>query len=271
MNHQQYSSEDRIFDLFAARATEGLSPLEEAELEVLLVRFPEFEELDLEEAAAALDSVWQHSETESDELPSHIFERIANDAPRFICKPEPDAPVVAMTRFGNSRPRLRLPWATLGWIVAAACLLIAVWNRWTPSWTPTPEERLIGLVKTKSVDLKLREKGTPKYPDVQAEFFWSNEKQTGFVRLSGLDPNDPKDNQYQLWILDENRKDQVVDRVDGGVFDIGEDGSVTVPIDPKLRVFRPYGFAITREARGGTVQSDLSDVVVLAVADNKKA
>ncbi len=267
MNSQHHTTEDRLFDLLAARATEGLSPLEEAELEVLLVRFPEYDDLGLDEAAAALDLVWQHSGPAPESLPQDLLERMANDASRYICKPPPEPLPVPRSQLGPSRPRIRLPWATLGWIVAAACLLIAVWNRWDHAFTP--KEGLDRLLASKAVNIKINEKGTNKYPDVQAKFYWSNEQQKGYVKLSGLAQNDPEKRQYQLWILDKKRKGQKVDRVDGGVFDVDADGTVIVPIDPKLKVFEPYGFAITREAPGGTVESDLSDVVVLAVA--KKA
>ena len=48
---------------------------------------------------------------------------------------------------------------------------------------------------------------------------WSNAKQEGYMRFSGLPKNDPTKQQYQLWIFDKDRSDKTP--VDGGVFEIG--------------------------------------------------
>ena len=92
---------------------------------------------------------------------------------------------------------------------------------------------------------------------------WSNERQAGFMRLSGMPPNRSSAEQYQLWIVDPSRDEHPID---GGVFDIPAGvEEVIVPIDAKLRAEDPRAFAITLEQRGGVVVSDGPLLVVAPV------
>jgi len=51
--------------------------------------------------------------------------------------------------------------------------------------------------------------------------------------------------------------------VDGGVFDITDDGKVIVPIEAKLPVGAPTLFAITVERPGGVVVSDQGRIAMV--------
>jgi anti-sigma-K factor RskA len=82
------------------------------------------------------------------------------------------------------------------------------------------------------------------------------------MRFGGVAPNDPTEQQYQLWIFDATRPEATP--VDGGVFDIGESGEVIVPINAKLPVREAAAFAITVEQPGGVVVSDRSRLALLA-------
>ena len=73
------------------------------------------------------------------------------------------------------------------------------------------------------------------------------------MRFIGMPVNDPNRQQYQLWIVDPDRDAQPVD---GGVFDVNEDGEVIVPINAKLPIDDPTTFAITVEKPGGVVVSE---------------
>ena len=79
-------------------------------------------------------------------------------------------------------------------------------------------------------------------------------KPAGYMQFSGLQSNDPRVEQYQLWIFDGTRDD--AHPVDGGVFDINQNGEVIVPIHAKLPVAHPTAFAVTLEKPGGVVVSD---------------
>ena len=81
------------------------------------------------------------------------------------------------------------------------------------------------------------------------------------MSLANLPVNDPKKNQYQLWIVDPERDEKPVD---GGVFDISsKDGTTIIPIRNPLVVKDPKLFVITLEQPGGVVVSK-QEVVVAA-------
>ncbi len=82
--------------------------------------------------------------------------------------------------------------------------------------------------------------------------------------FTGLKPNDPKRQQFQLWIFDPTRADWEAKPVDGGVFDVSSDGEVVVPIDAKLNVRETALFAVTLEVPGGVVVSERERLVLTA-------
>lgn len=98
---------------------------------------------------------------------------------------------------------------------------------------------------------------------IAGEVVWSGERQRGYLTFTGLEANDPRHEQYQLWIVDASRDERYP--VDGGVFDVPADGGpVTVPVHPALSVSEPVMFVVTRERAGGVVVSDRSRLVALA-------
>jgi hypothetical protein len=96
------------------------------------------------------------------------------------------------------------------------------------------------------------------------EVLWSTADQRGYLRLSGLERNDPRENQYQLWIFDRGRDERYP--VDGGVFDVeaAAGAETLVRIDAPLKVLDPVLFAVTVEAPGGVVVSSRERIAVLA-------
>ncbi|MCA9298587.1 MAG: anti-sigma factor [Phycisphaerales bacterium] len=96
---------------------------------------------------------------------------------------------------------------------------------------------------------------------VQGDVVWNDELQQGYLRFVGLEPNDPRTEQYQVWVIDERGMEQ---KVSGGVFNATADGEVIVPIDPAIDVGRVALFAVTIEHPGGTWVPDLKRRVVYA-------
>ena len=92
---------------------------------------------------------------------------------------------------------------------------------------------------------------------------WDNAKQVGFLTFSGLEPNDSRRHQYQLWIVDGARDERYP--VDGGVFDIpAADGPVVIPVRATVPVREPLAFVVTVEDPGGAVVSGRERVVAVA-------
>jgi len=82
----------------------------------------------------------------------------------------------------------------------------------------------------------------------------------GLLVISGLAPNDPAKERYQLWIFDRTRDERYP--VDGGVFDVGNPSRVLIPVRARLGVSQPVMFAVTVEKPGGAVVSDRRTALV---------
>ncbi|MEJ7733972.1 MAG: anti-sigma factor [Polyangiaceae bacterium] len=167
------------------------------------------------------------------------------------------------------------------WLVAAACLALAV-----GAWWPRPRPELlqariqappaptvtIGAAEARQALLRDAPDAVTvpwsATPDVAAksasgDVVWSNAQQKGYMRFAGLAANDPKQAQYQLWIFDEAQDKRFP--VDGGVFDVDPaTGEAVVAIDPKLAVRKPTLFAVTVERPGGVVVSKRERIVLTA-------
>lgn len=126
----------------------------------------------------------------------------------------------------------------------------------------SPQEAQTELVQ-KAQDLtKLDFAGIESYSNMSGEVVWSDELQEGYMTFTNLAANDPKANQYQLWIVDPQRDEKPVD---GGVFDIpAGQTTVVIPINNPLIVKNPQAFVITLEQPGGVVVSKQETVVALA-------
>lgn len=100
---------------------------------------------------------------------------------------------------------------------------------------------------------------TAEVQGVTGEVVWSDQAQSGVMRLAGL-PALPG-SVYQLWIIDAERG--MSQRISGGIFSGGGPESLII-IEPRLRVERAAAFAITIEQPGGTWVSDMSRRAVIA-------
>lgn len=205
--------------------------------------------------------------------------------PRVHDQSPPVAGRITGTELGSapSTAVTRSPFAGLGWIAAAACLALAIGAYLNqPSGTTTPgatttnlaeaRERLIDQARdTNSLTQWAWTNPTddPASQGVQGDVVWDSVTQTGYMMFSGLAPNDPNQEQYQLWIFDATRElgTPLLEQkpVDGGVFDVASDGTVIVPIAAKLPIGEPGGFAVTIEQPGGVVVSERDRIPTLAL------
>lgn len=247
---------DRLQQLLADRATEGLGADDAAELDRLLhdQRHPDPDEFDL--AAAAVDLAV--GPPPADEVPLDLVARITADAAAFFAPPDEALPIVApLPDPGPAAvelPPRRWPWLTVaGWATAACLAGVVGWLAWPREGVaePTVAQRRDALAQA----------GATRYAGPGGRVDWDGAKQVGYLEVRGLPPNDPARRQYQLWIVDAGRPDQ--EPVDGGVFDVGPDGSALVPVRAALPVRDAAAFAVTDEAAGGVVVSRQPHLVVL--------
>jgi hypothetical protein len=164
----------------------------------------------------------------------------------------------------------------MGWLAAAACLALAV-----AGWWPRVTARTRGgqLATDTQEYLRFQERGDvrhapwsdfnsladqspPEIRGVHGEVAWSESDQSGYLTFADLPINDPKTEQYQLWIIDSRGLNQ---RVSGGVFNaLPSGGKVVVPITPSLPIKGAAAFAVTIEPPGGNAVSDMTRRVVIA-------
>lgn len=242
---------DRLQQLLADRATEGLSPDDAADLAELLADRPHLDADEFDLAAAAVDLGISPG---ADDPPLDLVARITADAARFFgggpapaeAAPLPFAEPLSVVK--------RRPWAAvLGWATAACLAGVAGWLAWPQpaARTPTVAERRDALASA----------GAVRFAGAGGRVDWDAAKQEGYLEVRGLPPNDPARRQYQLWIVDAGRPDK--EPVDGGVFDVGPDGTALVPVRAALPVRDAAAFAVTDEAAGGVVVSRRPHLVVL--------
>lgn len=262
---------ERLLELLADRAVQGLSAPEAAELERLLEIVPgaraEADAFDLAAAAADLAMAGP-----IEPMPESVRAALRQQAESFAARPSrmnAIDPAVLATIGSADSERFRLS-PFLGWLAAAACLAIALvgWFGRGPKSPPTPIDPAAARTALLAAANDVKRWNWTALGELQAaniagETVWSTSRQEGYMTFSGLPVNNPNADQYQLWIFDPAQSDKTP--IDGGVFNVASaDGTVVVPMDPKLRVSDAAMFAVTIEKPGGVVVSDRSRLVLIA-------
>jgi hypothetical protein len=282
---------DRVMELLAGRAMNDLDSMESGELDTLLARMsPEEarlmrdEQTQLEGLKGATLAGWSNADSKTGISPA-LRARILSQGPAAQSGSPSSVPIdsafdPASGSSSGFRPvatsmRLREKFA---WLTAAASIALAVfaWNRPIGSATTEPawqaRAQLVKDADSKLVSWSATDDPTAK--GVSGDIVWNADQQRGYMRFKGLAPNDPRLQQYQLWIFDKGREGEFP--VDGGVFDISAaskdpaTGDLVVPIAPKLAVRDPALFAVTIEMPGGVVVTKKERLLLLAKADEAK-
>jgi anti-sigma-K factor RskA len=268
------NKEEVMLDLLCKKAVYGLEPHEEkqlAELEAQMGGADHGQSFELTAASIATAGLDMR-----EEMPAHLESRILADA-RSHFAGKSQSRTTRVRSFEPERSGSSI-FNWLGWAVAAAaCLALAlnIYYTRTPNETvrtgpaPTPEQRLTPAEERQRLiesapDLKRAAWGPGKMTEVKpsGDVVWSDTRQAGYMRLSGLPKNDPTKETYQLWIISENQDPKTP--VDGGTFDITSEGEVIIPIDAKVKALNPQAFAITIEKPGGVPVSRQERVPALA-------
>jgi len=301
MNHANnpsnvnYSPEsDRLLALLSDVATGVvLIPQEQAELDSLLRRVPQLTDQagnvitadSVERAAGAFIagmSVGGAATAKSASMPADVRERLLRRGAQIAAENRDlgglrsaVAPGLGSGSRAGEAGGSSGALGFVGWLIAAASIALAAitYVNSRPPVLPTVKEQ-VAMLENKGGTLKLDWAAQGDYANkVTGRVIWNSADQKGFVRFKNLTPNDPKVDQFQLWIFDGDRKDYPVD---GGVFDIAAasfdaaTGEYIIPMKPALSVSKPTLFAVTVEKPGGVVVTDKSRLVVVApVPDGK--
>jgi len=264
------STKERMLELLADEATESLSAQEVEELTQLEAAFPELkDDSSFEKAAAAFHLASLDS---SEEMPASLMASLKTDADSFFGTedPEPQPSTVREVVFEDSKPSI-MQW--LGWAVAGVASVALAFSLWTGGFgspepivendppPPTVDQKRDTLLASSEKLVRTSWESPTKDANLKGEVVWSDAKQEGYMTFEGLRVNDKSKEAYQLWIFDETQSEKTP--IDGGVFDVSEDGKVVIPIKAKLAVKNPQLFAITVEKPGGVVVSDRKNIAAL--------
>jgi anti-sigma-K factor RskA len=250
------SDPDILFDeLLAGRAIGDMSPAELRELAVLEAElgFTPDTALELLAASLELNSLPENLAPLPTALAGRLYQwadSIETPSSRKIIQAQvPAWKIIARNPIN-------------GWAAAAAILILSLLLARKDD--PQPPESAAIRLRTEAVDLIERKfEGLGNFKQANGKVIWSDQFQKGYMTLSGLPVNDPRQAQYQLWIVDPTRDADAP--VDGGVFDIPADGTpAVIPIAAKLALSKPQAFVITLEQPGGVVKSKQEQVVALA-------
>ncbi|MBX7056207.1 MAG: anti-sigma factor [Pyrinomonadaceae bacterium] len=276
--------QESLIDLHLQRAVFGLDADEKQTFESLLADAGVGLDDSFDLAAAAVGLI----DLQIDEpLPPHLQARVIASADEYFASTAAENETVDEDDFQKVLTfEPKRSWSWLGWAFAAvACVALAA-NIWvtriapaevagptkTPEKTPvklTPEQELAQLLASQAslVKANFGVGNVKELKDVGGDVVWSDEKQTGFMRLRGLPVNDKTKETYQLWIFDKTQDKATP--IDGGTFDVDKNGEVIVPIDAKLKALGPELFAITIEKPGGVVVSKREKIAALAKVETQ--
>lgn len=263
---------ERMLDLLTDQILFGLNAEESAELKELEKFYPELKNdnsLELTASAIGLTNLDQ-----IEPMPEHLRTKILADASAFFAKKysETQSNEELQPTFSFEPKRPFIQW--LGWAFAGiACLALgfSIWTnlqkpteivREVPQKVPTISEQYNNLLAS-AKDLKKTNWINPANDkEVLGEVVWSEAEQKGFMKFKGLAVNDVTKEEYQLWIFDETQDEKTP--IDGGVFDVKENGEVLIPIKANLKFKNPKLFAITKEKPGGVMVSDRKRIAAIA-------
>lgn len=274
MNTRPLPGDERLLDLLATQATEGLDPRQAEQLDRMLGNI-DTEAVDthgLALSAAAVELGAMEASGAVEAMPDSLAARVAEEGRHRVAADTRRQAAAADPNAGAAPARDHRGWklfssAALGWLTAAAAILIAataVFSTITDRGEPEPAAARDNLLQSaEDAIVTPWAQKTPAFADVRGDVVWSDSRQQGYMRLTNMPVNDPTQQQYQLWIVDPQRDEQPVD---GGVFNVREPGTVVIPIQAKLPVNDPRAFAITVEKPGGVVVSENELEVVAPVS-----
>lgn len=278
---------ERMLDLLTDKILFGLNEEESAELKELETLFPELKNdnsLELTASAIGLTNL-----EEIEPMPAHLRTKILADADNYFATAknanvlpfQPNLREVKTENIGEEiqqtfefepkRPFMQwLGWAFAG--LAGIALAFSLWAnlqkpktvevvREVPPKVLSVNEQYNNLLAS-AKDLKKTSWVNPtNEKEVIGEVIWSEAEQKGFMKFTNLAANDAAKEDYQLWIFDETQDEKTP--IDGGIFDVKENGEVLIPIKANLKFKNPKLFAITKEKEGGVMVSDRKNLVAI--------
>jgi hypothetical protein len=261
----KYSHSDELLNnLLADQALGELSPADAQVLQRLLSENPLNDVQALDRAAAALALGGLRPQEIAENPPQSLLSRTKDTLAAVAAQPRsipfPTRPQRPAANY-SARRRWIISISSIAALLMIGAILVETFRN--PPSLQSRLERLKGASDANAVDIAWTPTEDPYARTASGDVVWSDARQEGYMRFTGLPSNDPTHEQYQLWIFD-SAQDQRYP-IDGGVFDIpATGGQAIIPINPKLHVVHATLFAITVEKPGGVVVSTRKRLPLLA-------
>ena len=139
-----------------------------------------------------------------------------------------------------------IPWGIAACLALACAYLVADNKGLRGRITRLKEREVLARVQIASLNSKLADA-----PNANAVVVWDEKKQSGILKVAQL-PRNANDHDYQLWLVDPRYKDPV----DGGVFHLANDGSLSVQFHPHAPVRAAQRFIVSLERKGGATKAE---------------
>ncbi len=139
-----------------------------------------------------------------------------------------------------------LPWALAACLALSSAYLVAERSGFRKRISRLEQRDVFSQVQIASLSSKLE-----NAPNANAVVVWDEKKQRGVLKVTQL-PRNEENRDYQLWLVDPRYKDPV----DGGVFHVSNDGTMSVPFKPASPVREAQAFAISLERKGGVTKAE---------------
>ena len=207
--------------------------------------------LDADEAAAFAQRMEADPELRAlvDELDAAAA-AVAHAAPARPLPPELRDRVLAEIRSTKTvafpRRSNWLPWALAACLALTSAYLAAERAGFRKRIARLEQRDVLSQVQIASLSSKLE-----NAPNANAVVVWDEKKQRGVLKVTQL-PRNEENRDYQLWLVDPRYKDPV----DGGVFHVANDGTMSVPFKPASPVREAQAFAISLERKGGVTKAE---------------
>ena len=240
--------------LLALSAVERLSTEDQKQLSQLLAKYPDFSRDEFEETAALSQiGFYLTDHTAHEKLPSELRNRILEAYENSTSSEKNNLALSIFSLLLKTFIKPTYAWGITAMLFIGLSYSMISFKTYENNYRYLPLKKMV--LQNTANDLMQYPwyVKTSDFENVKGDMIWSNEKQKGFIKITGMPMNDPTQNQYQIWIVDPIK---YKNPVDGGVFDITKsDRELIIPINPKLPISNARGFAISLEQPGGVVIS----------------
>jgi anti-sigma-K factor RskA len=139
-----------------------------------------------------------------------------------------------------------IPWALAACFALTCAYLVAESGGLRKRIARLEGRDILARVQIASLGSKLE-----NAPNASAVVVWDEKKQRGVLKVTQL-PRNADDHDYQIWLVDPRYKSPV----NGGVFHVANDGSLSVLFHPNTPVREAQAFAISLERKGGATKAE---------------